>query len=243
MILEKEYAPQYREADDDGKIGIKGYLSYFQDMAGEFMYKIGKGNDSLRKEYKTFWMYTKYKMHVEKKAGFEKCLHMETWVEKNKHSAVLNQALVISRDGEVYAHGVLESCFFNMEKNRLVRPDFVGFDERCKEEKGTILSFERFHHSIHSMEPCYNYIVRYTDLDGNHHMTNLHYINLMIDCCDSEFYKKYKITDFEIHFLEQSYEKDELKIYKKTEGNKIYIAIVSKEDQMIAQGIMTVMGK
>ena len=240
MILEKEYAPQYREADEDGKIGIKGYINYFQDMAGEFMYRIGKGNAILREQYQTFWMYTKYKMHIEKKADFKKSLHMETWVEKNKHSAVLNQALVISRDGEVYAHGVLESCFFNIEKKRPVRPGFVDFNEDCKEEKEVQTKpFMRLKNLPDAMEYCYNYIVRYTDLDGNHHMTNLHYINLFLDACDSGFYKKYRITDFEIHFVSQSYEKEELKVYKKIEGQQVYIVIRSSDERIIAQGVMT----
>lgn len=241
MILEKEYEPQYREADEDGMIGARGYLNYFQDMAGEFMYRLDKGNETLRKKYKTFWMYTKYKMHIEKKADFQKRLHMETWVKKSRHTAVLNQGFKVSRDGQIYAEGVLESCFFNIEKQRPVIPASVGFPMEVSEERESgIQSFTRLRNKGKDMKYCYSYIVRYTDLDGNHHMTNLHYVNLILDACDSRFYKEHRITDFEIHYLNQSYEKEELDIYKKVEDHKIYVTIILKDGRTAAQGIITV---
>ena len=239
MILTKEYAPQYREADNDGLIGMKGYLNYFQDMAGLFIHQIGKGNDVLRKDYHTFWMYTKYKMHMEKKADFKQCLHMETCVKKTKHSAVLNQELLITREGETYAHGELESCFFNLDQERLVRPSFVDFPAGIEEEKDIEQRpFYKFPKNVQNMEYCYSYVVRYTDLDGNHHMTNLHYINLLLDSCDSQFYEEHQLTDLEIHFVNQSYEKERLKVYKREEEDKIFVEVRSEEEQLIVQGIM-----
>ena len=244
MILTKEYAPQYREADEDGLIGIKGYLNYFQDMAGMFMYQIGKGNDLLRRDYHTFWMYTKYKMHMESKADFKQCLHMETWVKKTRHSGVLNQELIIQREGKTYAYGELESCFFNLDKNRLVRPSFVDFPIDIKEEKDMEQRpFYKFQKDSPDMEYCYSYIVRYTDLDGNHHMTNLHYINLLLDVCDSRFYASRQVTDFEIHFMNQSYEKEELRVYKREEEDKIFVEIRSEEGQLIVQGMIITKSK
>ncbi len=51
MIFQKEYMPQFREADPNGLVGVRGYLNYFQDVATHYMHNLGKGNDTLPEEY------------------------------------------------------------------------------------------------------------------------------------------------------------------------------------------------
>ncbi len=50
IIFKKDYMPQFREADADGLIGPKGYMSYFQDAATHYMHNLRLGNDTLPEE-------------------------------------------------------------------------------------------------------------------------------------------------------------------------------------------------
>ena len=63
-IMEYDYMPQLREADENGYIGIRGYLNFFQDAATRHMHDFGKGNDTIPEQYGICWMYTKYRMHL-----------------------------------------------------------------------------------------------------------------------------------------------------------------------------------
>lgn len=90
MIFEKHYLPQFREADRDGCVGLKGYMNYFQDVATHYMHNLNKGNDTLPEEYGIVWMFTKYKMEVSRKVDFTGELTMETWIPEGKLSAVVH---------------------------------------------------------------------------------------------------------------------------------------------------------
>ena len=47
MPFEQTILPQYRDADPDGLIGLKGCMHSFQDIHTYYMHSIHKGNDEL----------------------------------------------------------------------------------------------------------------------------------------------------------------------------------------------------
>lgn len=238
MVFEKDYMPQFREADESGFVGVRGYLAYFQDVATHFMHNLGKGNDVLPEAYGICWMYTKYKLHIEKEADFSDVLHLETWIEKKKPSILINQALTISRKGEIYAQGHVESCLYDMRKKRLTRPEAVDFPAAAAIERTLerAVQFGKIAKTITDMEYSYTYKVRYTDLDKSRHMTNLRYISLLLDAFDSDFYRRNRVTDFEIHYLSQCFEGEEIKIYKKEETQGIRLIGTHLDGAIAVQG-------
>ena len=68
MIYEKEYFPQFRESDHTGLIGANGYFEYFQDAVTAYMHALGKGHDTLPETYGICWVFTKYRLHIERRA-------------------------------------------------------------------------------------------------------------------------------------------------------------------------------
>ena len=49
MPFEQTVHPQYRDAEADGLIGLKGAMHYFQDTHTWFMHSLHKGNDEYRR--------------------------------------------------------------------------------------------------------------------------------------------------------------------------------------------------
>ncbi len=232
MIFEKTYLPQFRDADRDGYVGLRGYMNYFQDMATHYMHNIQKGNDTLPEEYGIVWMYTKYKMHISRKVGFTGELNMETWIPAEKSPAVIHQNLFISQNGEVCARGCVESCLYHLAKKRLVRLKEIGFPDDIAENKESgIPGFQKLPVDLEGMEYVYTHQVRYTDLDKTGHMTNLKYVDLFLNAFDSQFMEAFQIEEFELHFLDQCFEGEDLHVYKKNLGGKIFLAAVH-DDQV-----------
>lgn len=224
MVFEKNYLPQFREADADGLVGLRGYMNYFQDMATHYMHNIHKGNDVLPEEYGIVWMYTKYKMQVMQRADFTRELHLETWIPEGKLSGIVHQNLLISRDGEEYAKGCVESCLYHMSKNRLVRLREIDFPTNLAVGRTFELpAFQKISATEDDMEYAYTHQVRYTDLDKTGHMTNLKYIDLFLNAFDSLFFKQFHIQEFELHFLDQCFEGEELQVYYKKSGEGILL--------------------
>lgn len=239
MILKNEYRPQFREADANGRVGLRGYINYFQDTATHYMYELGKTNEVLPEKYGIFWMYTKYKMHVERQADFSKPLQFETWVEKSKSTVRVYQDLVITRDDKLYAQGRLECCLYNMNTNRLCRMEDIEYPMDTIIDKSVdIEGFTRIKTNIDDMEYIYSHVVRYTDLDNSMHMNNLKYIDLLLNAFDSKFYNENSIVDFEIHYLSQCFEGEEIKVYRKDNGEEIILAGAKEDGTIAVQGII-----
>lgn len=239
MMFEKEHLPQFREADRDGYVGLRGYMNYFQDMATHYMHNIHKGNDTLPEEYGVVWMFTKYRMHIKRKADFTGELHMETWIQEEKSSAVVHQGLLITKDEEVYAKGCVESCLYNVSEKRLVRLREVDFPTDIQVKRDAIAGkFRKIPVEREGMEYSYFHKVRYTDLDKTGHMTNLKYIDLFLNSFDSAFFEKYYITDFELHFLSQCFEGETIHVYKEIEDERIRLLAVHENGKPCAAAFL-----
>lgn len=216
MIFEKNYLPQFRDADRDGYVGLRGYMNYFQDMATHYMHNIQKGNDTLPEEYGIVWMYTKYKLHISRKVDFTGELEMKTWIPEEKSSAVIHQNLLISRGGEECARGCVESCLYHLSKRRLVRLKEIDFPAGIAENREPdIQDFQKLAVDLEGMEYVYTHQVRYTDLDKTGHMTNLKYVDLFLNAFDSDFFEDFQIGEFELHFLDQCFEGEVIHVYKR----------------------------
>lgn len=239
MVFEKSYFPQFREADRDGYVGLRGYMYYFQDMVTHYMHNLDKGNDTLPEKYGIVWMFTKYKMQVGRKAGFTGELAMKTWIPERKSQAVIHQNLLIFQNGEECARGCVESCLYDISKSRLTRLREIDFPEDIAESiEFDIHPFQKIPAELDSMEYVYTHRVRYTDLDKTGHMTNLKYVDMFLNAFESRFFEEFQIKEFELHFLNQCFEGEDLLVYKKiTDGKIMLLAVRDNEVPCAATSI------
>ncbi len=242
MLYQKDFMPQFRDADESGLIGARGYMNYLQDAITEFMHEIGKGNDTLPEEYGIVWMYDKCRIHVEKKADFTGHLQMETWPESRETKAAYYQDFTVSRNGEVYAEGRVETCLYDLEKKDLTRLNAIDLPEDLAEERSCpVDEFSKFPNTIDGMSGSVTHPVVYTDLDKTGHMTNLRYVELLLDAFSSSFYRQFLVTDLEIHFLKQCYEGEMLTVLvSQYAENGFDLAVVKMDGTVAIQARMEV---
>ncbi len=240
MVLERDYLPMYRDAEANGLIGIRGYLYYFQDMATYYMHNLGKGNDTLPEEYGICGIYTKYRMHLERQADYTAPLHMETWLEKTSSPALFHHGFVVTRDGEVYASGRVESCFYDMKKRRLARPAAVDFPQNMEERRLAELEpfLRKMPKTADGMKYRYTHTVHYADLDKSGHMTNLKYVDLLLNAFGSQFYRDYMVTDMEIHYVNQCFEKEKILVYAQEAEECVWLLGMKDNGSVAVQGML-----
>src|SRR4030042_473304 len=64
-----------------------------------------------------------------------------------------------------------------------------------------------------------SYTVRYSDIDMHHHVNNIKYIEWILDSYPFEIHRKYHIHTFEINFLAESSDGDEISIHTEPHGD------------------------
>ena len=68
-------------------------------------------------------------------------------------------------------------------------------------------------------------------MDKTGHMTNLKYVDLFLNAFDSRFFEEFQIGEFELHFLSQCFEGEELHVYKRAFDDKVSL-IAAKDDEV-----------
>ena len=241
-VYKRVFSQQFRDADADAYVGLRGYMNFFQDAAASYMYRLGWGNDRLYKTYGVAWVYLKYKMHVFKKVVYEPMLDVECWVEQSRYAAGVRQALEIKQAGETVALGRLESALIDPERQRLTRLDSIGYNRDLALDRYVDLEdYERISKEIGDAQPVYTHVVRYSDLDNNHHVNNLRYIPMVMDVFSPEEFKENMITDFEIHYVGQCFFGETLDIYRIPEEGRERVLVV-KEDKTVAAMALVTLG-
>ena len=238
-MYEIDYLPRFRESESDGLVSTKGYFYYFQDIAAGMYHEMGKGNNKIPQKYGVSWVYAKYKLKIYDKCDFDHMIHIATWVSKT--DAVRSwQEMRITRGEDVLCEGRLESCVIDMKANKIERLARIELPDDLAEGNMTVGPFTRRLKPGDHLEYCYTHTVAYTDIDLSRHMNNLHYIDMFMNAFDLDFYDRYFITDFEIHYINQAYYREELRLYRENVGDEIRLFAYNKDDEIAAACIIKV---
>lgn len=239
MIYTSDYLPQFRDAGENGLVGLRGYYNYFQDMITQYMHSIDKGNDTIPEKYGITWIVTRYRLNVYEEADYHLPLHMETWIEPGSTRARIHMGLTIYRDKEVYAEGRTECCLMDLNSRKLTGMDAIELPKDLAEERELhVAPFTRFSSDMDGFTYVFTQTVRYTDLDKTRHMTNLKYIDLLMNAFDSDFYRTHRVTNFEIRYETQCFEGEEIKVYVKQVGEQYFLYGIKKDGSIAVAGLM-----
>ncbi|MBQ8162454.1 MAG: hypothetical protein IJ083_17140, partial [Clostridia bacterium] len=174
MPFSQTFLPQFRDADADGLIGLRGCMHYFQDIHTYYMHSLHKGNDELPEQYGAAWVYTKYHVSLKHRVDFTDTASLRTWMEPYKQPVLVNLYFELSQHGQLAATGKLENCVFSLVRQRPLRLSAIEFPDGIPEEiPHSIPDFVRLSRSTEGMEERYRKVVRTSDLDKSNHMTNL----------------------------------------------------------------------
>ena len=233
MPFTQTVMPQYRDADEDGLIGIRGATRYFQDIHTWYFHSINKGNDVLPEAYGAGWVYTRYHVELLQKMDYSATAELTAWMEPYRQPVLISMNMTVRQGGKMMAYGKIESCVFSLARQRPLRLNTIDFPEDFAEEiPNDIPGFIGLEKTADGMEEQYQRTVRVSDLDKMGHMTNLRYIEMFQDAHDSKFWKALNPTGMEIAFLSQCREGETLSVKSRPEENAVHLAAVHADGKL-----------
>ena len=197
--------PQYHYADDDGLIGLRGAMYYFQNIHTWHLHSIDKGNDVLPQKYEAGWIYTRYHVVLKQKMDYRGELTLRAWMEPYRQPVLVNENIEILQHGKIAACGKLECCVFSLARQRPLRLTAVDFPENFAEDVPN---------------------------DIPRHMNNLHYIAMFQDACDSSFWRDFSPKEMEICFMSQCKEGEAISVRSKMTGDAVHFAALHQNGQI-----------
>ena len=215
MTFQRQVLPQYSQTEVDMRVGASGYLRYFQDISAKHLLSMGKGNDTVPVDYGICWIVSKYRLEIFERAQIEKPLTIETWIEPEKSKVRLHPNLRITdADGKTLALGQMELCLTHIAEKRIALLPEIEFPfESCEDPGIAHPKVRKIRIAEDQLAQAYSRTVRYSDLDNNHHMNNLRYINVALDAFSSDFYQQHPLRELEVEYLGQCHEGDTIAVF------------------------------
>ncbi len=69
-------------------------------------------------------------------------------------------------------------------------------------------------------------------------VTNLKYVDLLHNAFDSQFYRMHMATDMEIHYVNQCFENEAIRIYAHTGEDRIWLLGIKEDGSIAVQGML-----
>ncbi|MCR5790285.1 MAG: hypothetical protein K6G83_10410 [Lachnospiraceae bacterium] len=247
-LYTEEFIPLFRDADADGRLGVRGYFNIFQDVNATYRHAYGIGNDTLPKKTGCAWLFTKYKLHIYQKADFSVPVRVETWMEPVRSPLLVNHGLLVYAGDTLSAAGRLESCLFHLGKQRLERLSRIDLDKEAFYDREDGLSrFARIGTTLPEKELRYTHTVCYTDLDVSRHMNNIKYIDMFLNAFSREWFQNHMITEVEVQYRMQCFEGERLRVFagkwdkEKVPGDeKLMLQALKDDDTVAATALLTI---
>lgn len=180
--------------------------------------------------YGAAWVYTRYQIRLARKLDYSGPAVLTVWIEPRQSSVRVLANMEIRQNDALMAQGRLESCVMSLEKRMPLRLQAVDFPPGLAEDiPHGIPEFRKLKKDAEGMRTRYRRTVRVSDLDKSRHMTNLRYIEMFQDACDSAFWEVFRPKEMEIRFLSQCVEGETLTIKSREDENAIYLAALHED--------------
>lgn len=128
-----------------------------------------------------------------------------------------------------------ETCVIDLTDRKIRKINTVNYPADIQIKEGINKEkYLRLNTEFTEADKVYEQIIHSSDIDFSYHTNNVSYVKYIINSLNSDFIDSHKITDFEIHYINESKEGQKLTIYKKIKDDEIEF-LIKEETREIAR--------
>lgn len=228
MILNKKITSD--DVDAECRLAAHGMLAMFQLAATEHSKDLGVDYFTLREKSGAYWVITRVRIKFFNYVGWGDSIKAVVWAAP-KSRIMFDWRMIAETDGGKPAAAVAsEWCMLDFETHAVRRASTTCFPTELEVYRNDCGAgdFERIDRTTDGAEFCFDYPVRYADIDIHKHTNNVVYAKLAMNTFSCDFLKAHPVETCEIHFLNESHEGDVLSVYRQNEGKSYRILGINK---------------
>ena len=209
--------------DFNSVVPVTEFLKLFQIATFNHSQEIGLDHDSMKEKSNAFWVVTKMKLCLNDFVRSQDKVSVTTWTHEAGGVRALRDC-VMKIKNSIKVKATSEWCCLDYETRRLRKMNSIKYPELDMEKtKNLNTVFTNMKEEVQQKDFVYSKIVRSTDVDLNNHTNNLRYNYMAIDAFTVDELKQIDIKEYEIYFVNESYEGDKIDVFKKNIRNYFYI--------------------
>ena len=229
--MENEYKRKffigYSNCDRKVNLSVLNSLYLIQDMMTEYFGFLKSDNIILKSENNAIWVLAKTKVHFNKYPKWRDLIEGTVFTTGIKPIRVETEAQFKDKDNNVLFYANQETCVIDLTDRKIRKINTVNYPTGIQIKEGINKEFTE-------ADKVYEQKIHSTDIDFSYHTNNVSYVKYILNSLNSDFIDSHKITDFEIHYINESKEGQKLSIYKKIKDNEIEF-LIKEENREIAR--------
>lgn len=201
----------------------------FSEMVKMFQFTTFKHSNSLGLDHvamleksNAFWVVSRIKIVIKKHAGLFDKLSATTWT----HPIGLVKAVrdcEIKCKNSIIAKCTSEWCCLDFDTKKIRKLNSIHYPELEMVKSDNLQTkFELFDVEMRDKDYVYTKTIRSSDLDVNMHTNNLKYNQMVYDAFSVDELKSFNVSEYEIQFVNESKQGDNIEISKTKKANKYY---------------------
>lgn len=224
MIYEKNSYVAGSMCDGKLKLSVLASDELVENAVTELMGDLGIDGIVAKAKYNAMWLIAKNNICFLRRPDWRERFTVKSYISGHSSVKLSIDTLAVSESSEILLKARTEVCAIDLDSGTLKKTASVGFtDDMEHEPLADGLELSRFPKKGHELAETVT--VRSTSLDYCYHTNNVEYVRFVLNTYDVEHFKEHELKQLEVHYSDQSYEKQQLDIEKLTENGKDYFSI------------------
>ena len=226
--------------DANNKLSLQACMGLFQDIATEHCIPLGWEHSQFMANNNAFWVVTKIKLQIDQMPTSGDNVTIKTWMAKPT-AVKFERNCSITKNKTPIVKAKMEWVVLDAVTHRPRGVKTINYPEGLKylpqqalEDKFAQITLDQ-----EATNKCLSRTIYYGDTDLNNHTNNGVYSRFVLDCFDTNFLKSNALTDYEIHFVNESHAGEVLDFYKQHLQNSEYLVEAKVKDKTIIKAKLT----
>lgn len=243
-IFKRQYHIDLRDVDFNKQLKLSTLFSYFQDIASLASADLGFGIETLEKKFGVAWILTRIRVDILRMPNWDEEITIETWPLEPTRVEFDRDYLVKDASGNIIIKAVSKWVIMDIKERKIKRSDLIQIHYPEKITKRAIAGKLAKLKDFGKLEPVYDKVIGYSDIDFNGHLNNSKYVDYIMDCFPVADHQNYTIQTIDLNFNQEALPGDSITLFKDTsgvDGNVIYIEGVNQtDDNVVFKSLITI---
>lgn len=228
-IYERDFRINYIDVNENNELTTRGFIKFMQEIAGEHSNSVGFGLDNLLK-VNMAWIILNWNVKVFKRPNCDDVITIKTWVRGFDKIYSFRDFEVYDKDNNLIAIASSKWVLKNHSSHTIVRisPEIVeAYDcvSKC------VFDYDLDNKVIipDIIDSCYEYVVQRRDIDTNHHVNNLYYIDFAYEALPDEIFNDCSLNCVQVFYKKEIKYKEKIVCCYSFVDNE-HIVVIKNED-------------
>lgn len=230
-IYEKDFNIQFCDVGENNGLTEKGALRLFQEIAIIASSNVGYGlNDESKTHFA--WLLLNWKLQLFSRPQWNSKVTIKTWPSSFEKFYSYREFEMYDENNNLVAIAASKWLLFNTETKSIQKiTDDMAKKYNCNEKTVFDTPLNDKLKEPDNYTSTFNYTVQRRDIDTNHHVNNLCYLDFAYNALPDDLLQNYKINEIEIMYKKAAlYNDDIVCYYSKISDIEHTITIKSKDN-------------